>query len=684
MRNRTSNSWKFAGICLGLIVLVWLVFGQTLTHGFVNFDDESYVYANPAVTRGISPHSIVWAFGHVVSHNWHPVTTISHMLDCQFFGLKAGGHHFTNVLLHTVAAILLFAVLYQLTGALWRSGFVAGVFAIHPLHVESVAWIAERKDVLSAVFFMLTLLAYARYARKRTLLRYITLSIFFAFGLMSKPMLVTVPFVLLILDYWPLQRFREKNADVRRLLLEKVPLIILAVPVGLITLLIQRGGLNFTDNVPLPYRIGNAFVSTAIYLRQLVWPVRLGAFYPHLGSNLPLWEIVLAAILMIGLTAAAFALRKKQPWLLSGWLWFLVMLLPVIGIVQVGSQAHADRYSYLPQIGLCVAITWAFGELSRRWARGEIIVTATGAAIIVVLALDAARQTSHWRNSETLWTHTLSVADSSLAHERLAGALIDNNRADEAIVQAELALKINPDNAEAENNLGVALARRGQPDAALEHFNRAFAVNAQLPRLEFNIANALAEKGDVAQATQHYENQLRTTPDFAEAHINLANLLLHNGKFGEAAAHLKTALDLKPGSAEAHNNLAVTLSQEGQIDAAVQQWNRTLSIDPTNLDAHCNLAWVLASSPDSSIRNGSVALDHAERALRLSGGSEPRIWRLVAAANAELGRFDAAIDAAQHGLELAQKQNNVTLVQTLEANIAAFRNSSPIRDHPAR
>jgi hypothetical protein len=286
MSSRAAWVWKIAGLCILLAGLVWLVFGQTVGHQFVNFDDESYVYANPVVSHGLSPQAIGWAFTHIVSHNWHPLTTISHMVDCQLFALKPAGHHFTNVMLHTIAAILLLIVLYQMTGALWRSAFVAAIFAIHPLHVESVAWIAERKDVLSAVFFMLTIGAYVQFVRRPAILRYIILSIFFALGLMSKPMLVTVPFVLLLLDYWPLQRFRNARSTSPRLFLEKIPLLILSVPVAVITVVTQRHGINSIENLSLPWRIGNAFVSLLIYIRQMIWPLDLAVFYPHHGDKL--------------------------------------------------------------------------------------------------------------------------------------------------------------------------------------------------------------------------------------------------------------------------------------------------------------------------------------------------------------------------------------------------------------
>jgi len=681
MSNRATPVWKIAGLCILLASLVWLVFGQTLGHQFVNLDDESYVYANPVVSQGLTAQAIGWASTHIVSHNWHPLTTISHMVDCQLFDLKPAGHHFTNVMLHTIAAILLLIVLHQMTGALWRSAFVAAIFAIHPLRVESVAWIAERKDVLSAVFFMLTIGAYVQFVRRPTFLRYLILSIFFALGLMSKPMLVTVPFVLLLLDYWPLRRFQTARSTISKLLLEKIPLLILAAPVAAVTVVIQRHGINSVENLSPPWRIGNAFVSLLIYIRQMLWPFDLAVFYPHSGDQLPLWQIAISSALFIAITAAVFVVRKQRPYFLSGWLWYVSMLAPVIGIIQVGSQAHADRYTYLPQIGLYLAATWGMADFSLRWPNGRLILRISAGFVLGLSMWRAWNQASFWRDSQSLWNHALTATDDNdLAHERLASALLDKDRPDEAIVQAQLAINLKADNASAQNDFGVALARRGQPEEAITHFWKALEADPNLSRLHYNIANVLVAKGDAAQATLHYQKQLEIDPNFAEAHNNFATLLLREGHLDQATDHLAKALQLKPNYAEARNNLAVALSQKGRMDEAVAQWEKTLSIDANNLDAHSNLAWVLATSPMSSIRNGSMALDHAQRALRLSGESNPRIWRLFAAAEAELGRFDAAIDAAEKALRLAESQNNVALARTLESNIALFRNASPLRD----
>src|SRR5438552_9866625 len=427
------------GICAVLAAITWLVFGQTLGHQFVTYDDPQYVYENAKISAGLSLEGVSWAFTHTIAGNWHPLTTVSHMFDCQLYGLKPAGHHFTNVLLHTIAVILLFLVLRQMTGTLWRSAFVAALFAIHPLHVESVAWISERKDVLSAVFFILTLGAYIRYVSKPSVTSYLLVVLLFACGLMSKPMLVTVPFVLLLLDHWPLGRGRgmeisDERSEVRRersvvrrrwsvvrgLVVEKIPLLALSAASCLATLLGQRQAAGSIDQLPFAWRVNNAIVTCVAYIWQMLWPVKLAVFYPHPDNRLLLWQIFLALALLIAITVAVIASRQKRPYLMTGWLWYLGMLVPVIGLVQVGEQARADRYTYLPQVGLYLALTWTIVDLSASWRRRREILGVAAAVVITARTWRAWIQASYWKNSETLWTHTLAVAsDYHVVHNNL-------------------------------------------------------------------------------------------------------------------------------------------------------------------------------------------------------------------------------------------------------------------------
>jgi len=593
------------------------VFLPTLRYDFVNYDDPSYVYQNTRITSGINLANVAWAFTHVHCENWHPLTTITHMLDCQLYGLNAGWHHFTNVLLHYLAVVLLFVALQQMTRALWRSAFVSAVFAVHPLHVESVAWIAERKDVLSAVFFMLALLAYLHYTRAPSIGRYLAVALVFALGLMSKPMLVTLPFVLLLLDFWPLRRVVagrfNTGRQLLRLVLEKLPLIALSAVSSMVTFLAQRSAIGWTEQLPVSERISNAFVAYVVYIRQMFWPTGLAVFYPHPENRLPVWEISLALTALIGITFAALVLRKKAPYFVIGWLWYLGMLVPVIGLLQVGWQGHADRYTYLPQIGLYIAVTWAVTALTRSWRFQRIALGTAGAVVLSALTWASRLQTSYWRDSETLFTHALAVTS--------------NN---------DVAL----------NNLGIISLGKGELDDAITKLQAAI--------------------------------DLR--PENAPAHDNLAKALLRKGRVSEAMVHYRKFLEIQPASVEARNTLGTALIQKGYVKEAIEQWQEALAIQPENGNAASNLAWVYATSPEDSLRDGTRAADLGEKARRISAGKIPMIYKVLAAAYAENGRFADAVETAQRGAELATSQGNPGLAAELQSNVALYQSGRPLRD----
>lgn len=465
-----------------LALAVWAVFGQTLEHEFVNYDDGEYVFQNPAVLQGLSWGGFVYAITHTQGANWHPLTTLSHMADCQLYGLNPSGHHLTNVLLHSMVAMLLFIFLRQMSGAFWPAAFVSTVFAIHPLRVESVAWVAERKDVLSGLFFVLTLQAYVWYARgPRSLRRYAGVIVLFALGLMSKPMLVSLPLVMLVLDWWPLRRLgasvedeEGRSCTVRSLLFEKMPFFLLSASACLATLYAQGDYLIESGSLSFPERLANAIHACLTYMLQLVRPSGLAAFYPHPGNRLVPWQVLLGAAALIWVSATAFSLRRTRPYLTAGWLWYLVMLLPVIGLVQVGSQAHADRYTYLPQIGLLIIIVWGALDLSVVWPAIRVLLAPLAVAIVAVLMVMAFIQTTYWRDSVSLWSHALRCTSrNAFAHTNLANALDDKGYSSEAIKHYLAALRIKPDSVFAHENLGIALARQGKSNAAISHFQQA-------------------------------------------------------------------------------------------------------------------------------------------------------------------------------------------------------------------
>ncbi len=736
-----GDGWTVFGVCAFLAIITFVVFGQTLGYDFINYDDDDYVYENPVVQKGLTFHGFAWAF---TSHysNWHPLTWLSHMLDCQLYGLNSGDHHLTSVLLHAATAISLFLVLRRMTGALWRSAFVAALFAIHPLHVESVAWVSERKDVLSGLFFMLTLWAYVRYVRaSKPLIYYLLTMLFFALGLMSKPMLVTLPFVLLLLDYWPLNRWRAGNS--KQLIIEKLPLFGLAAALCVVTLFAQREAMS---SLPLSIRIGNALVSYAVYLEQMFWPAGLIAFYPYARHGLELWEIIVSLIFLSAVSALAIALRRKSPYFLVGWLWYLGMLVPVIGILQVGLQAHADRYTYLPQIGLYIALAWATVDLCAGWRYRREILGGCSAIILAALIFCAHRQTTYWRNSEVLWAHALACTpDNFVVRTKLGFMLLNEGKADEAITQFQRNLRTDPDIVESYNNigtadmqkgqvaeaiaqfqqavqlkpdyvdarvnLGIALLVEGKADDAIAQLKQALQLNPDLPKADYYLGNALLQKGDFDAAIEQYQKALPAELNNAEAHNNLGFALFQNGKVDEAIAQYQDALQLQPGYAEAHNNLGNALVRKGDMDDAIAQFQQALQIEPNNADANNNLgiislqhgrladaityyqkavqlkpdspeiennlAWVLATAPQTSLRNGAEAVQLAEKASQLTGGNNPLILHTLAAAYAEAGRFDDAQRCAEQAIALAQAAGQQNLAEQLTVELKFYQARLP-------
>jgi tetratricopeptide (TPR) repeat protein len=676
---RVDQRWHVAGLCLVLAAITFAVFGQTLHHEFINLDDGAYVYDNPVVVHGLSLKAIVWAFTHVDCHLYHPLTMLSLMGDYQLHGLQAGGYHLTNVLLHTASVILLFLILRQMTGALWRSAFVAAVFAIHPLRVESVAWVAERKDLLGGFFFMLTLGAYARHVRKpNSPARCLMVAAAFVLALLCKPTVVTLPFVLLLLDYWPLRRF-EQPRKLSGLILEKIPLLALAAGACAMTVLAAGKGVATLASVPMPSRLGNALVSNAIYLRQMIWPEGLAVYYPYPVNGLPAWEVVLAGMLLAGLLAVALDQRRKQPWILVGWLWYLGMLTPMIGIVQVGSFAHADRVTYLPQIGIYVAVTWLMAEWGAKLPMGRVAMVGLMTAVLGVLILCAWKQTAYWKDNETLWNHTLACTTrNDMAHNNLGQALLQKGRVDEAITQYQQALEINPNSVGAHLNLGNALSQEGKADKAIRQFEQALQTNPDDATAHLNLGNALCQKGKLDEGIRHFEQALQIKPDDAGAHNSLGNALCQKGKPDEGIRHFEQALQTNPGFAPAHYNLGIALLQKGGVSEAIIHFQKALQIAPANPSIQNKLAWILATCPDASLRNGAKAVELARQANVLTGGKDPIILHTLAAAFAETGRFSDARESAQKAVELAQAAGQQGLAAQLNGELQRYEAGLPL------
>ena len=573
-------------IAVLLVSAIFAIYGQTSGFGFVNFDDPDYVTANSHVRAGLSQESITWAFRHSFAGNWFPLTWLSHMLDVQLFGLDGGFHHLTSVGLHAAAAVLLFLFLGRITSARGPSAMVAALFALHPLHVESVAWIAERKDVLSAFFCMLTLCAYARYAARPSSIRYLAALLFFLLGLLAKPMLVTLPLVLLLLDYWPLRR------GVR--ILEKAPFLLLSAIFCVVTFQVHReaGSAALLDLLPFATRVQNALVSYAFYAVKLFWPVNLAAYYPYPPHPLVAMA-VLSALGMIAMTILAVRMRHREPCLIVGWTWYVVTLLPVIGLVQVGGQAHADRYTYIPMIGLAIAIVWSVRELLRKHSRILLISGLSVSAVCMILSWQQAR---YWRDSITLFRHAVAVTtDNSFARFNLAAALNEEGRTAEASEELAETVRIQPNSASARAELGQLLAKQGQLPQALDQFHAAEMLSPRDPAIHYRLATVLAETGHAGEAITEFSQAAQLEPGNADTHYNLATALLNQGRIGEAADEFLACLKLRPQDASAHFGLGITLASRGRTSESIAQLSEAIRIDPRLPGAREALNDVLSS-----------------------------------------------------------------------------------------
>lgn len=595
-------------VCLLLAAATVAVYLPVVHCDFVNYDDPDYFTANPHVLTGLTPANAVWAFTTGFAGNWHPLTWLSLMLDAECFAPGPIGPHLTNLLLHTANTMLLFLLLHRLTGTVWRSALVTALFALHPAHVESVAWVAERKDVLSGFFWMPTLLAYARFVEAsavhspRSKVFYVLSLLLFACGLMSKPMVVTLPFVLLLLDFWPLRRitdFKFQSSDLVRLIIEKIPFFALSAASCVVTFLVQQksGAVTSLVQIPMTGRIENSFVSFARYLGKTFWPAALATPYPHPG-HWPLPVTLLAFGLFAGLCAAAVGMRKKYPFAFTGWFWFAGMLVPVIGLLQVGDAALADRYTYLPLIGVFIILVWAAAEAAARWHLSGPSTAAASLLVLAAMSLCTRHQIGYWRNSGTLYTHALEVTkDNYTAENNLGTWLSANGEIAGAMDCFRRALAIQPQNAGSLFNLGNAFAKLGNWDEAINYYQHALEVAPPQADLLANLGVALEAKKQFPEAATNFEAALKLDPDSAYAHNNLAAILLMQHRYAEAAAHYREALRLKPDDPWIASNLGDALVRLGQIPDAVKCYQEALRLKPGDATIEARLRAVGAEVP---------------------------------------------------------------------------------------
>jgi protein O-mannosyl-transferase len=600
-----------------LIAINLLIYAQVRNHEFTQWDDPDYVSKNYEVSRGLTRQGICWAFTTGHEANWHPATWISHMADVQFWGMSPGRHHLMSLLLHIANTLLVFWILFRTTAAAGSSAFVAGLFAAHPLHVESVAWVAERKDVLCAFFFLIAILAYTAYVRKPDFKRYLMVAALFVLALMSKPMAVTLPFVLLLIDIWPLGRLRlgpGQRPTCFRLVREKIPLVFLSAASSVVTIVVQLhgGSVVKVDSIPLSTRMANALTSYVAYLGNTFWPADLSAYYPYGG--LSAIRIGCCLVVLVGVSALIVRSGARHPHILVGWIWYLVMLLPVIGLIQVGAQAKADRYTYLPLIGIFIMIAWGVPEIMNRLPNSKMLLTVAGAIVVCVLAATAHGQTSYWANGLSLWDHALKLyPNSHLIHLNAAYELNRRGESFEAGRHFSEALRLNPNSAEAHNAIGVALSKEGRADEAVEHFLAALRLKPDYADAHANLGARLAELGRTAEAISNLAEALRSDPGNPEIQVDMGLVLMKQGITDEAIAHFSEALRLKPDFAEAYNWRGNALSSRGKLDEAIVQYNQALRIKPDFADAYNNKGIALASQGKLE-----EAIAHYKEALRIN------------------------------------------------------------------
>jgi protein O-mannosyl-transferase len=637
---------------------------------FVNYDDPDYVTSNSQVQGGVTWDNLRWAFTTGHASNWHPLTWVSHMLDCQWFGQQASAHHTVNLLLHSLNTVLLFLVLRRMTRGHWQSAFVAALFALHPLHVESVAWISERKDVLSTLFLLLTLGFYGvyvegvrvgggktsqvsslRYGRLQVCATYGGALVCFALGLMSKPMLVTTPFLLLLIDYWPLRRLQSNEAAfdpgrALRLVIEKLPFLALSLASSVVTFLVQQSGGAVSTSLTMGQRLGNALVSYVRYIAKMIWPSDLSVLYPHPGAW-PIWAVLGAGALLAGISVVAILWARRRPYFIVGWLWFLGTLVPVIGLVQVGIQSMADRYSYVPLIGLFIIVAWGVPEgLPQASWRSRALAFATGVLLLACWVVTV-RQISYWQTSETLFRRAVSVtAKNFLAYNNLGFYLAGRGQVQEAMVNYQKALEINPAYEDALNNFGYSLAGLKRFAEAIPLYEAALRIRPKHVEVHNNLGNALSEVGRLPEAIDHYRFVLQQQPGHADAHNNLGIALAMQGKLDEALPHFQAAIRFKPNYASAHSNLGNGLAAQRRFEEAIAEYRECLRLNPQDAQAHNNMANVFA---EQSL--WPEAVEHYTEALRLNPANPEAHYNLGLVLARE-GKVAEAVLHCQEALRL--------------------------------
>jgi tetratricopeptide (TPR) repeat protein len=682
---------KVVFIYIVLVLTTFIAYEPMRHNDFIDVDDLRYVTENPQVKAGITKDSIVWAFTTGHASNWHPLTWLSHMLDCQLFGLNPFWHHLTSLLFHTANTLLLFWIFKRMSGNIWASAFIAAVFALHPTHVESVAWAAERKDVLSGFFWMLTIAAYILYTEKPVKGRYFLVIVLFGLGLMAKPMLVTLPFVLLLLDYWPLKRFqsKEKRSSFFNLILEKMPLIMLIVVSSIITFLVQRkgGAISSEDIMTFNIRVSNALVSYFRYIGKTIYPANLSILYLHQLGTMPLWKPIISFLALVLITIAVLYNLRKRAYLFTGWFWYVGTLVPVIGIVQVGFQAFADRYTYIPTIGISLIAVWGIEELLQKRRYREYIFGISAAVVLTALLISTRVQVSHWRDNIAIHEHSLSVTkDNYVLLDSYGLALLKEGRIQEAIEQFDKSLSIEPDlsGTRAKRLFAYqALARNfvleEEYEEAVKYYNRVLEIETNQPEIYNELAHTFSLQRKYEQAIVNYRKALKIEPDNAVSHANLAEIYNKQGNLEKAVEHYVTLLQTKPDFAVAHGQLGYIFAQQNKMEQAIKHYQEAIRIKPDWLELMNNLAWILATCNDNDLRDGNKALKLAQKACELTDYQNYGFLDTLAAAYAETEDYTKAVETAQKALELVKSEGHEEPAKEIQSHLHLYKENQPYR-----
>ena len=713
-----------AVVYLGLAIATFSIYSQVRDFEFVNWDDDSFVHQNQHVVSGLSIDSFWWSLGIHGPGQWHPMAWWAHQLNCQLFGIDPGAHHMANVALHVIVTLVLMSVLWRMTGDFWPSALVAALHALHPLSVESVAWISHLREPLSLLFWLLVMGSYCSYVRYGGVARYTVVVLLFALGLIAKPTLITLPFVLLLLDWWPLNRFRFRpgshvpiadgehlDPSLGKLVLEKIPLLALSLVSVCLAYLCQRSmdAVVSLESHSLAARLANVCQSYVLYLRNMVWPLNLTALYP-LPDEFYMPQVVGSLVLLIAITVMAVYFRRQAPHCFVGWFWYLVTLVPVIGILKMGAMtAMTDHYMYVSLLGVYIAIVWQLAHWLEKNPHLKYFVGGSIAVILVALMSLSSRQIAVWKNSETLWKHALAVSsESSIAHNNLGEVLLQSNRVEHALEHYYEALRIDPDYVAANSNAGRALQVLGRSDEAISRYRTALDIEPHNAVVHYNYGIALHQQQRWADAIKHFEEALRIKPEFAAAHTRCGLSMRALGRTEEAIAHYRKAVKIDPSAIDAWNNLGVALKSQGRDAEALKHYEKVLSIDPSNFEAnynsgvvmlsrgrrpaalarfetatkanpesggaHYGVAWILATAPEEELRDGSRAIQHARRATQLLQNNAFMLDAL-AAAHAEAGQFSEAVKWAEKAVQLASSGNQAAL----QSRLARYKQKLPYR-----